>query len=235
MLLAAGWLVLAATGVAAPGWQASAQRVAVCAVFGLLAPLFWPGRGSTLSGTLGRIAGWTVLVAGLAFATVVLLVRPAQPLASHLGVCGMLWLVLLLTHASAAALQTSGPGAVGAAVARERAGRSVCLVLALLSALPLWLGPTAERLLPRYSGAVDLVAGLSPLTHLALAAGNDLLRNPWFYQHANLAGLQVNDPGFATLWGGYGAVFVAIGLAVAARRQWRVAGRSATVVDQSSP
>ena len=31
---------------------------------------------------------------------------------------------------------------------------------------------------------------MSPLTHLAVASGNDLLRNQWFYQHSNLASLQ---------------------------------------------
>ncbi len=79
--------------------------------------------------------------------------------------------------------------------AREAAGRSAAVALALLGALPLWLGPVAETLSARHDWAIDAVVGASPLTHLAVASGNDLLRNQWFYQHANLAALLFSYPG----------------------------------------
>ena len=44
---------------------------------------------------------------------------------------------------------------------------------------------------------------MSPLTHLAVASGNDLLRNQWFYQHSNLASLQISYPELNALAWGY--------------------------------
>ena len=77
------------------------------------------------------------------------------------------------------------------------AGRTVALVLALLGSLPLWLGPAGELLSGRQPWIIDAIVGMSPLTHLAVASDNDLLRNEWLYQHSNLAALQtlLSGPG----------------------------------------
>src|SRR4029450_9689684 len=51
---------LAAFGATGTDLQPSALRVAVTAIVGLLAPLFWPGRGATAARTMLRIAGWAL-------------------------------------------------------------------------------------------------------------------------------------------------------------------------------
>ena len=110
----------------------------------------------------------------------------------------MLMLILLVTHAVAAGLEGRLRGQSGdAETAREMAGRAAALALALLGSLPLWLGPAAELLAGRHPWIIDAVVGMSPLTHLAVASGNDLLRNQWFYQHSNLAALQFSYPSLA--------------------------------------
>ena len=86
------------------------------------------------------------------------------------------------------------------------AGRTAALVLALLGSLPLWLGPVAELLSARHAWVIDAIVGMSPLTHLAVASGNDLLRNEWLYQHSNLAALQFSYPGLAHLAWSYASV-----------------------------
>jgi hypothetical protein len=86
-------------------------------------------------------------------------------------------------------------------------------VLATLGAAPLWLGPAAELATPQHPGAVDAVVAASPLTHLAVASGNDLFRNQWFYQQSNLAGLRFDYPRMAPLVVGYTALAVTLLLA----------------------
>ena len=110
----------------------------------------------------------------------------------------MLMLILLVTHALAAGLEGHWRGQSADA---ERPARwpaaAAAIVLALLGSVPLWLGPAGELLARRHPWIIDAVIGVSPLTHLAVASGNDLLRNPWFYQHSNLAALQFSYPSLA--------------------------------------
>ena len=87
------------------------------------------------------------------------------------------------------------------------------LGLALAGALPLWLGPAAEMLSQGRQTLIDAAVGLSPLTHLAGASGNDLLRNQWLYQHSNLATLPFSYPGVAALAGSYAAAIALLALA----------------------
>jgi hypothetical protein len=51
---------------------------------------------------------------------------------------------------------------------------------------------------------VDTLIGVSPLTHLAMASGNDLLHNQRLYQHSNLAVLPYAYPGLGELAWSYG-------------------------------
>ena len=95
--------------------------------------------------------------------------------------------------------------------ARDLAGRSVTLALAALGSLPLWLGPMAEQLSAGHPSTIDTVLGISPLTHLAVAYGNDLLRNAWLYQHSNLAGLQADYPDSISLVWAYAGAGILLG------------------------
>ena len=87
--------------------------------------------------------------------------------------------------------------------------------------MPLWLGPAAELLASRLPWIVNAALGVSPLTHLAVASGNDLLRNAWFYQHANLAALQFSYPGLAEITLSYATVALTLALVPLASRRLR--------------
>ena len=103
--------------------------------------------------------------------------------------------------------------------ARELAGRAVASALAALGTLPFWLGPAAESLSARHPGIIDVLVALSPVTHLAVASGNDLLHNPWLYEHSNLAVLPVSYPGLGTLAMGYASACAVLAIAVLASQR----------------
>jgi hypothetical protein len=226
--LAAMSLCLAAIGAIGAGAEAlqpSALRLAVTSVLAVLSLLFWPGVAPTPGATVWRVAGWSVAVALLAMSTLAAL-RTAglsmQPWPLIFASCGMLLLILIVAHTLAALLEwcLRARGADGP-VARESAGRTVAVVLVLLGALPLWLGPLAELAAPRLEWLVDGAIAASPLTHLAVASGNDLLRNQWLYQHANLAALQFSYPGLAALLWSYAAAGLALALLIRAAPRLR--------------
>lgn len=243
MLLLAAWLALAALGAAAPELQPSALRLTVTAVVGLLAPLWWPGRAATPARTAVRVLVWSGAAAGVAAAALFIVGHPVRPLARVAASCGMLLLMLLVAHAAAAALEGRLRGATGSAEgargnvhdsAREGAGRMVAFALALLGSMPLWLGPLAELLSVRHAGFIDAIVGLSPLTHLAVAGGNDLLRNQWLYQHANLAALQLSYPGLAALAWSYATALSLLALTALAFRSPRRSFSDATRNDTTT-
>ena len=220
MLLVADLSILAAWGATSPPGQASSVRVEVTAVIGVLAPLFWPGRAATASRTAVHVVAWSASAA--AFAAIVLLALPGQPWGRVAAACAMLMAILVLTHATAAALERGGNGrAEGAGSARELAGPAASGALAALGTLPFWLGPAAESLSTRHPGIIDAVVGISPVTHLAVASGNDLLHNPWLYEHSNLAVLPVVYPELGTLVAGYATVCAALVLIMLSSRRPR--------------
>lgn len=199
-LALASALVFVAFGGRSGDLQPSASRLAATALVALLAPLFWPGTGATGTGRISRLGAWTAIATAVA-ASLLLLVDPRPQAAAQVAAsCAMLLPIVLLSHAALAALEArwrrqgenDGP-------AHERAGRTVALWLALAGALPLWAGPLAESLDARREGAVDAVLAVSPLTHLALAGGNDLLRNQWWYERSNLALLHFSYPELSTV------------------------------------
>lgn len=243
MLLLAAMGLLGATGVfgAGPaGLQPSAQRLAVSAVFGLLAPLFWPGRADTARRSGRNVIVWSAAVTVLALVTLMAMGQGVQRWPGLAATGLMLLAILLLCHGVAALLEGRGHDVADAGrdglSRRARAGQGVAVGLALLGALPLWLGPLAERVTAGQDTALDAIVGLSPLTHLAVAAGNDLLRNPWFYQHANLAGLRVAYPEIGVLAWCYAAAALALALALRAAhggpRQAAITKPIATRVEQ---
>jgi hypothetical protein len=212
------------------GWQPSALRLLVTAVVGLMAPLFWPGNAATPARTATRIAGWSAAAAVLAAIALRIFGGPLPAFSRLLASCSMLLLILLVTHGVAAGLEARWRGrCADASNARELAGRTSAIALVLLGSLPLWLGPMSELLSDRFAWAIDTVIGVSPLTHLAVASGNDLLRNQWFYQHSNLAGLQFSYPTLAELTWFYASLILVLWLAALAclgRRPHIADGRS---------
>ncbi len=223
VLLVVAMLILFGFHTTAPDLAPSTLRVVVAAVVGLLAPLFWPGIGVSPSHTVRRLAAWSIAASGVAAITLGVFGNPVQPVVKILETCAMLLPIVLLTHALAAGLEGRWHrGALDAAGARVMARCSAAMTLALVGSLPLWLGPLSELLSGRHAWVVDAVIGVSPLTHLAVAADNDLLRNQWFYQHSNLAALQFAYPGPALLAWSYAAAVAALALlALVPRRQRR--------------
>lgn len=207
MLAVTATLMLAALSPAATDLQPSAQRVLVTSVIALIAPLFSPGKAKTPQRTALSIIAWSAAVTLFAAFTL-LLHRPAgQSLPLIAMPCMMLLLIMLVTLAVAAGLELFMTAkSADAHVARASAGILASIGLATLGSLPLWLGPAAE--LAKDSGAalIDGVLGLSPMTHLAVASGNDLLRNQWFYQHSNLAALRYSYPSMTIVMAAYLAI-----------------------------
>ena len=222
-MLAAAWSILAALGATTGELQPSALRLAVAAVIALLAPLFWPGAASSGLRTVLRVVAWSVAAACLAAVAMRLLGNPLQPAAPILAACAMLMPILLLSHSVAALLEMRWRAAdADAHRSRETSAAAVAAALAWLGSLPLWFGPFAQLLSDRAAWIVDAVVSVSPLTHLAVASGNDLLRNQWFYQHSNLAALPVSYPGAAAVALSYASLLSMLALATLVLR----AGRS---------
>ena len=96
---------LAAFGATGTNLEPSALRLAVTAIVGLLASLFWPGRAATAARTMLRIAGWSLAAACLAAIALQFAGNRDQPFARVLPACAMLMLILLVTHALAARLE----------------------------------------------------------------------------------------------------------------------------------
>ncbi|MEJ6000146.1 hypothetical protein [Paucibacter soli] len=235
MLTLSASLLLVALGATAAELQPSAQRVAVTGVVGLLAPLFWPGNAGTPARNAMRIAAWSGAAAGLAALLLRGLGPPAQPLARILASCAMLLPIMLVTHAMLALLERHWCDmSVDMHAAREMAGRTMCAALALLGTVPLWLGPLGELLSARHDWLINMLVSTSPLTHLAVASDNDLLRNQWFYQHSNLANLQFSYPGIATLSWSYGTVLSLLAcIALMQRRSRRPLARKDSCTDST--
>ena len=120
---------------------------------------------------------------------------------------------MLVAHGATALLEFAWLGSPdNAQTARDMAGRTVVLTLAGLGSLPLWFGPAAEALSSRLDGVIDATLGMSPFVHLAMASGNDLLRNQWFYQHSNIASLPFEYPGLSGIAGSYAMLLLVLGL-----------------------
>jgi hypothetical protein len=194
-LAATTLLLLAALGASNPDLQPSARIVLVTAVVGLLSPLFWPGRAGTAVANSVRIIGWSLASTAFAAAVAALSGLGLDRLPRAATALALLFLALVAVHALAATVEgllqrrADRPEA-----ARESAAWIATAALVTLAAAPLWLGPAAELALADRPDAVDAVVAVSPLAHLAVASGNDLLRNQWFYQHSNLAGLRFDYP-----------------------------------------
>lgn len=235
MLLGAVLIALVAVG-AGRDLPPSALRMTTGSMIALLAPLFWPGSTAERRATAWRILLWTAAASSIA-AMSPLLLGAARPLSTALlRSSAMLAALLLTSHVLVACLERRWARHRGdAREAREQAGRTVTLVLALLGSLPLWIGPMAELLSARHAWAIDAALAVSPLTHLAVAAGSDVLRTPWLYQHSNLARLQSDYPGLPGLAGFYAALCLLLAVLATTMRRRRIAGPTTSSEPTENP
>ncbi len=67
-------------------------------------------------------------------------------------------------------------------------------MLWLLATAPLWLGPLAALGAEAGLERASVIVAASPLVHLGVAAGQDLLRTQWWYAHTSFGSLQFDYP-----------------------------------------
>ena len=72
---------------------------------------------------------------------------------------------------------------------RTDARQIIFTILAILFALPIWLGPLAEQT-GNSPGLTNLIVGASPLSALAVSLDIDYLRTSWFYKNSVLGSLR---------------------------------------------
>lgn len=213
--------VQVATGADLPP---SALSLAATALAAPIALLLWPGAGPTPKATASGIVAWSAAATAAAAIAMALAGATTSSFARTWPAGAVLFAILIVAQGFVAWIERRlCPPGGNAANAREIAGRAVALMLTVLGALPLWLGPAAEWLAARHPWSIDAVIGASPLTHLAVASGNDLLRNAWLYQNANLASLRFSYPETGEIAPAYLALVVtlasAAGIAVRKRRR----------------
>lgn len=229
-LAGASGLVALTLGIGAPDTPPATRLLMVVALPALLSPLFGTGVTSTLHTLLARLAGWALASALLA--TIVALVAGGLPLkgtAAPLLVAGGIVVIAQLAVVTGARLLRIG----GVTVADEWARWLVSGVLWLAAAAPLWLGPLAD--LGAHAGPADAnrIVAASPLVHLGVAAGQDVLRTQWFYAHTSFGALQFEYPplaGIAIAYTCLAAVLAALACALSRRD-----GASHTLVPEPLP
>ena len=191
--------------------HSSSRRLMVVGLFATLAPLFWSGPASAL-----RVLGWSLGVGTIAALLLAALRIPGVEAGA--AACLQLSLLMITAHAIAGVAEALGARVLGHRCAIP--GNAIALVLLLVAALPLWLGPAAELSLADHPGFVEVVVAVSPLTHLALASGNDLFHQPWLYQYANLATFRFDYPPVGSVLGAYAVVAGLLLATVAALARW---------------
>lgn len=194
LALATG-LVLLLARAAWPDAAPSLLTLLAAAVPMLLAPLFWPGRATARLrwrglcyaagvGTIALLGTWLLAAERHLWPTTLASASVAAIIT--FGSCGF-----------AGSLQAGLERRVAVVRAREAAMLATALTLWVLAAAPVWLAPLAELHASSSSATpwlADALLAASPLAQLAVAAGNDLLRNDWFYAHSALAGMPVSYP-----------------------------------------
>lgn len=202
-LCVAAVVVSLAAGLVHRDASGSWQMLLVTAVPALLAPLF-AASAAGLERVLSCLPGWacsTALLASLSWLSAgrLPLDRLPGPLLVALGivlVTGLARLVLARALAAAGAAATA---------ADESARWLATALLWLLAAAPLWLGPLADLAAHNGPATPEAVVAMSPLVHLAVAAGQDLLRSQWLYAHSSLGSLQFDYPSVTAIAAGYAA------------------------------
>lgn len=217
-LAGAAGLVLFALDIASQDVPPAMRLLAAIAAPALLAPLFGGRAPATLAAVTARFASWAL--GTLLLVIVVALAGGALPLAGIaaplLVAGGIVVTALLAMLVVARALRSIG---MDAAAAESSAGWMVVAALWLLAAAPLWLGPFADLAARTGPARANAIVASSPLVHLGVAAGQDLLRTQWFYQHAGFGTLQFDYPSPASLVCAYlGASAVLTALAFAMTR-----------------
>jgi len=204
-------VVALALGIARPDAPPATQLLLAVATPVLLVPLFSSEAARTSTALAASIVGWTCTTLLLVVAAVLYGARPATAqLAPLLLVAlGIVVVTQLAMSVSARLLQSTG---LHAPAAREWARWLTAAMLWLLATAPLWLGPLAALGAEAGPERSSAIVATSPLVHLGVAAGQDLLRTQWWYAHTSFGSLQFDYPSLAAI----ARAYVATALALAA-------------------
>jgi hypothetical protein len=211
VLVLAGTAIVAALtlGIAAPGTPPATRLLLAVAAPVLLVPLFFVEIARTSRALAAAIAGWIVATLLPGVVAVLCGARPATAqLAPLLMVAlGIVVVTRLTVSIVSRLLQAAG---LDEPAAREWARWLSAAMLWLLATAPLWLGPLAAlgaEAGPQRSGAI---VAASPLVHLGVAAGQDLLRTQWWYAHTSFGSLQFDYPSLVAIARAYAATALAL-------------------------
>jgi hypothetical protein len=210
LAIAAGLATLA-IGIADGTASGATRLLAVVVLPALLSPLLGRPGTARLTTLPAHVLAWGLGTFLLAAA--VWLSAGGWPL-SHsivplLFALGLVITARLAAIVAAAALRTSSMA--GAAV-DEWARWLVAATLWLLAAAPLWLGPLADLQAREGTAAAEAIVAASPLVHLGLAAGQDVLRTQWFYANSSLGSLQFDYPSLTSVALGYACAAAVLAL-----------------------
>jgi hypothetical protein len=199
LVLAGTALVVAlALGIAGPDTPAATRLLLAVAAPVLLVPLFSGEVARTSTALAASIGGWFCSTLLLVVIAIVYGARPAtaQLVPLLLVALGVVVVTQLAARAATRLLQTAG---LDEPAAREWARWLAAAILWLLATAPLWLGPLAALGADAGPERSSAIVAASPLVHLGVAAGQDLLRTQWWYAHTSFGSLQFDYPALSTI------------------------------------
>ena len=210
MVLAGTAIVVAlALGIARPDTPPATRLLLAVATPVLLVPLLSNEVTRASKALALSIAGWVCSTLLLGVVAILYGARPATAQLAPLLMVALGIVVVTRLAASATSRLLQAAGLVEPA-ARVWARWLTAAMLWLLATAPLWLGPLAalgaEAGLERSSAIV----AASPLVHLGVAAGHDLLRTQWWYAHTSFGSLQFDYPSLAAIARAYVATALAL-------------------------
>jgi hypothetical protein len=212
VLVLAGATAVAALalGLAGPDTPAATRLLLAIATPVLLMPLFCNEGPGTSQAVIASLARWVFATLLLGIVAANYGARPtlAQLLPLLLVGLGIVVVIRLAVNVSMRLLQAAG---LCAPAAHEWASWLVAAVLWLHAAAPLWLGPLAALGIEAGPARSNAIVAASPLVHLGVAAGQDLLRTQWWYAHTSFGSLQFDYPSLAAIALAYAAMALALG------------------------
>jgi hypothetical protein len=134
---------------------------------------------------------------------------PSRSIVPLLFAFGLVVTARLAAIIVAGALRSSS---MAGTAADEWARSLVAATLWLLAAAPLWLGPLADLQAREGTAVAEAIVAASPLVHLGLAAGQDVLRTQWFYANSSLGSLQFDYPSLTSVALGYACAAAVLAL-----------------------
>lgn len=192
-LVVAAGVAAVVLGATSPGSSGATRLLTALALPTLLSPLVGRPGANHLAALPAHLLAWAL--GTLALAATIWIVAggwpPSRSLAPTLVALGIVLTTRLAVIVAQAVLRGLG---TALAVADEWARCLTAAALWLLAATPLWLGPLADLQSRASPTAAEAIVAASPLVHLGLAAGQDVLRTQWFYAHSSLGGLQFDYP-----------------------------------------